>query len=161
MGLKQYPLVYSTNARTRRDLVAIALAPLTLIIAVSLLAVVGLVNKAVTRLPLLAMAVLAGLWALLASRWARRRVILYEDCIEVSGLFLTRKLKRSEILGRRMGGTDSRNAHGGAHYVIVPVDKGVKELRLPPYLNGDKDFRSWMDGIPKIARSEVPTPDKR
>jgi hypothetical protein len=41
------------------------------------------------------------------------------------------------------------------------VDKGVKELRLPPYLNGDKDFRSWMDGIPKIARSEVPTPDKR
>jgi hypothetical protein len=154
VGLKQYPLVYSTDARTRRANEAIGFAPFALIIAVSLLDAAGLVNKAVTPLALLTMLFLAGLCALLVSRWTRRRVILYEDGIELLGVFSNRKLKRSEILGRRMGGTDPRNAHGGAHYVIIPVDKAVRVLRLPPYLNMDEDFRAWMDSIPKISKGE-------
>jgi hypothetical protein len=106
VGLKQFPRVYSTDARTRRANEAIGLAPLPIIIAESLLDTAGLVNKAVTPLALLAMAVLSGLCALLVSRWTRRRVILYEDGIELLGVFSTRKLNRSEILGRRMGGTE-------------------------------------------------------
>lgn len=152
MGLKQFPRVYSTDARTRRANEAIGLAPLAIIIAVGLLDAAGLVNKAITPLALLAMAVLAALCALLVSRWTRRRVILYEDGIELSGVFSTRKLNRSEILGRLMGGTDPRNAHGGAHYVIVPMDKAERVLRLPPSLKMDEDFQAWMESIPKITK---------
>jgi hypothetical protein len=152
MGLRQYPLVYSINARTRRANDAIGMAPVALVIALSLLDLVGLVDKSVTPSALLTMGFLAGLCALLVLRWTRRRVLLYEDGIELLGLFSTRKLKRSEILGRRMGGMDPRNAHGGSHYVIVPVDKAERVLRLPPDLNVDNDFRSWMDKIPKIAK---------
>lgn len=101
---KQYPRTYSMDARTRRANEAIGLAPLALIIAVTLLDAAGLVDKAVTPLALLTMLFLAGLCALIVSRWTRRRVILYEDGIELLGVFANRKLKRSEILGRRMGG---------------------------------------------------------
>jgi hypothetical protein len=114
-------------------------------IALSLLDATGLVNMAVNPLALLATAFLAGLFALLVSRWTRRRVTLYEDGIEVSGLFSIRKLKRSEILGRRMGGTDPRSARGGSHYVIVPMGEAVRELRLPPSSKCGQGF-SIMDG---------------
>jgi hypothetical protein len=92
---------------------------------------------------------LAGLYALLLSSVAHRRVILHEDGIELSGWFSGRKLKRSEILGRRKGGMDSRNVHG-SFYVIVPADKAARELRLPRFLHVDKDFFSWLAGIPNI-----------
>ena len=150
MSLNQYPRVYSTDARARRDKEAIGLAPLGVIIAVSLLQAAGLVYKPFPPLALFAAAVLAGLCALLNSRWTRRRVILHEDGIELLGVFSNRKLNRSEILGRRMGGTDPRNAHGGAHYIIVPIDKAVRVLRLPP-LKMDEDFRAWMKSVPKIT----------
>jgi hypothetical protein len=149
VGLNQYPRLYLTDARTRRDKEAIGLAPLGVIIAVSLLQAAGLVYKPFPPLALFAAAVLAGLYALLSSRWTRRRVILHEDGIELLGVFSNRKLNRSEILGRRMEGTDPRNAHG-THYVIVPIDKAVRVLRLPP-LKMDEDFRAWMKSIPKIT----------
>jgi hypothetical protein len=43
---------------------------------------------------------------------------------------------------------------GGSYYIIVPVDKGTGALRLPPYLNMDKNFFSWMKGIPKIKKGQ-------
>ena len=151
MGLEQYPRVYSVDARTRRDVYAIALSPLVLTVAVGLLHVTGLVSKAVTPSALLVMGFVAGLWALLLSSPAHRRVVLHEDGIEVLGWFSARKLKRSEILGRHLGRTDPRNVYSGNHYVIVLVDKAVRELRLPPNLIVDEDFRSWIDGVPKIT----------
>jgi hypothetical protein len=150
VGLNQYPRVYSTDASVRRDKEAIGLAPLGVIIAVSLLQAAGLVYKPFPPLALFAAAVLAGLYALLSSRWIRRRVVLHEDGIELLGVFSSRKLNRSEILGRRMEGTDPRNAHG-THYVIVPIDKGVRVLSLPSSLKMDGDFRAWMKSIPKIT----------
>jgi hypothetical protein len=150
MGLQQYPRNYSVNARTRRDAHAIALSPLALVVAVSLLRLTGLASKAVTPAALLVMGSVAGLWGLLLSSPAHRRVVLHEDGIEVLGWFSGRKLNRSEILGRRMEGT--RSVYGIAHYVIVPVDKTIKVLRLPTHLNEDKDFRAWMDGIPKLIK---------
>ena len=150
MNPKQYPRTYSVNARTRRALDAVAMAPLALVIAVSVLELAGLVNKALTPFVLFAMGFLAVLYTLLLSRSAHRRVILYEDAIEVSGWFSARKLKRSEILGCRMGGTGPRNVHG-SFYIIVPTDKDARELRLPRFLHVDKDFFSWMDGIPSVT----------
>jgi hypothetical protein len=124
-------------------------APLALVIAVSLLDLAGLVNKAVTPLPLFAMGFFALLYALLFFRRTHRRVILYEDGIEVSAWFSARRLRRSEILGCRMGGLDPRNAYG-SFYIIVPMDKAARELRLPLYLHVDEDFFSWMKEIPSI-----------
>src|SRR5580692_3409261 len=102
VGPQQYPRVYSIDARVRRAHRAIGIAPLALIIAVSLLELTGLVIKPLPPSALLAMGFLGGLWALLVSRRAHRQVILYEDGIELSGWFSVRTLKRSEILGRRM-----------------------------------------------------------
>jgi hypothetical protein len=147
--LKQYPRAYSVDARTRRALDAVAVAPLALVIAVSLLDVAGLVNKALTPFALFAMGILATLYALLFSRSAHRRVILYEDGIDVSAWFSVRELKRSEILGRRMGKL-AWQAGGSSFYIMVPTDKAARELRLPSFLHMDKDFFSWMEGISSI-----------
>jgi hypothetical protein len=149
VSLKQYPRAYSVDARTRRALDAVAIAPLALVIAVSLLDLAGLVNKAVTPLALFAMGFFALLYALFFFRRTHRRVVLYEDSIEVSAWFSSRKLRRNEILGRRMGGLDPQNAYG-SFYIIVPMDKAARELRLPCFLHVDKDFFSWMKEIPNI-----------
>jgi hypothetical protein len=111
--------------------------------------VAGLVNKALTPFALFAMGILATLYALLFSRSAHRRVILYEDGIDVSAWFSVRELKRSEILGRRMGKL-AWQAGGSSFYIMVPTDKAARELRLPSFLHMDKDFFSWMEGISSI-----------
>jgi len=149
MDTKQYPRVYIVDARVRRAFLAIALAPLALTISVGFLSLAGLTYKPVALYALVVACFFAGLWAVLLASPSRRRVVLHEDAIEVLGWFSARKLNRSEILGRRRGGTDPRNAHGGAHIVIVPTDKAIRVLRLPSSLKVDKDFQSWMDGIPE------------
>jgi hypothetical protein len=152
MGTKQYPRVYFVEARMRRAGNAIALSPLAIMISVGFLSLAGLTYKPDTPYTFLVTCFLTGLWALLLASPAHRRVVLHEDAIEVLGWFSTRKLNRSEILGRRMEGT--RSVQGVAHYEIVPVDRAVKVLRLPSSLNVDKDFQSWMDGIPKVTKDE-------
>jgi hypothetical protein len=91
VSLKQFPRAYSVDARTRRALDAFAMTPLGLVMAFSLLDVAGLVHNAPTPLALFAMGFLALLCGLLLSRSAHRRVILYEDGIEVLGWFSTRQ----------------------------------------------------------------------
>lgn len=77
-------------------------------------------------------------------------VILYEDAVEVKGLFSTRRLRRDEIRGWRM----QKSSYPAAifSYVIVPLDKGTKELKLPPFLHVDKFFYAWKKTIPKVRR---------
>jgi hypothetical protein len=149
VNLKQFPRTYSVDARTRHAIDAVALAPLSLVIAVGLLQLAGLTNKVRTPFALFAMGILAVLYAVVLSHSAHQRVILYEDGIEVWGWFSDRKLERPEILGRRMGGTGPRNVHG-AFYIIVPTDNAARELRLPRFLHMDKEFFSWMKEIPNI-----------
>jgi len=149
VGLKQYPRVYSIDARTQRALDAVATAPLGLVIGISILDVAGLVYKALAPSALAAMGFFAGICALMGYQHTHRRVILYEDGIEVSGWFSSRKLKRSEILGYRHKGLSARQARGGNFYILVPADKSARVLRLPSFLHTDKDFLSWMEGIPK------------
>ncbi len=76
-----------------------------------------------------------------------RRVILHEDAIEVAGWLSTRRLQRAEILGRR-----TATGRGGSSYIIVPRDKNMRELLLPPSLKVDNLFLSWMENIPKIVK---------
>jgi hypothetical protein len=151
---KQYPLAYSVDARTRSAVDAVAMAPFAVIISVGFLSLAGLTYKPVTPPAVFVMCFLAGLWALLLASRAHRRVVLHEDAVEVLGWFSTRKLNRSEILGRRW--MDSRSPYGGSHYSIVPVDKAARVLRLPSHLHVDENFRSWMEGIPKVTKGGSP-----
>jgi hypothetical protein len=91
------------------------------------------------------------LFALLISPRANRKVILYQDAIEVRGWFSTRKLRRDEILGRRMGRISAPGG-GGSYYIIVPADESAGELGPPPHMTVGKVFSSWMSDIPKVAK---------
>ena len=148
----QYPRTYTVDARTRRDLDAIALALPALFISVIGLYLVGIVpkNNSVTLPDLLGGGLLVGLLAFLGISRTHRRVVLYQDGIEVLGWFSARTLKRNEILGRRMGYPGPR--FGPAFYIIVPVDRGARVLALPSALRVDKDFRRWMSEIPRIEK---------
>jgi hypothetical protein len=148
MSVKTYPSVYLIEDRNRRAFNAIAIAPLAIIIAVSILDLAGLTNNAFTPFGLFAAGFLSALYAIVISGIGHRQVILYEDSIEVRGWFSARKLKRDEILGRRMGGTDPRGVWG-SHYILVPVDQNARVLHLPR-VHVDKDFFSWMDKIPRL-----------
>lgn len=151
-SLNQYPRTYRIRDDVRRAGDAIGLAPLALITAlcvleqVSRLINVALVRVAVTPFQLIVFVAFATVYAILFSSLARRRVVLYEDGIAVLGVFSTRKLKRSEIRGWRMVPSHLRAA---SCYIIVPADSAARELRLPPSLDVDKDFFSWMNEIPK------------
>jgi hypothetical protein len=151
--LKQYPRTYTVDARTRRDLDAIAVALPALFICVIGLSLVGIVpkNNNDTLPDLLAIGFVVGLLAFLGIRSTHRRVVLYQDGIEILGWFSARRLKRSDILGRRMG---DAGRFGPAFYIIVPVDRNARALNLPSALHVDKDFHSWMDGIPKLTKDE-------
>jgi hypothetical protein len=93
----------------------------------------------------------AALSALLISSRANQKVILYQDAIEVRGWLSTRKLRREEIHGRRMGRISAQGG-GGSCYIIVPADESAGELGLPPHMTVDKLFFSWMGDIPKVAK---------
>jgi hypothetical protein len=150
--LKQYPRTYTVDARTRRDLDAIAIALPALFICIIGLHLVGIVpkNNNVTLPDLLAIGLVLGLLAFLGISRTHRRVVLYQDRIEILGWFSARRLKRSEILGRRMGYAGPR--FGPAFYIIVPVDRSARVLTLPSALHVDKDFHSWMSEIPSIKK---------
>jgi len=138
------------DARTQRALDAVAMAPLGLVIGISILDLVGLVYKPLAPSALVSMVLFAVICALSGYQHTHRRVILYEDSIEVAGWFSSRKLKRSEIRGYRHKGLPARQAYGSNFYIIFPADKSARVLRLPPFLHTDKDFFSWLEGIPKI-----------
>ena len=158
-GLKGYPRTYSVNARTLRALDAISIIPVAVLIAVGCLFLI----KRVLHLPVivgtmspfvaLVMFSLAGLYALFFCNVNHRRVILYENGIAVRSWFSTRKLNRSEILGRRMKKLPWQ-AGGGSYYVVVPADRTSRELRLPAFLHVDEDFYSWMKAIPVIRNKD-------
>jgi hypothetical protein len=88
---EQYPRTYLIDVAARRVGDVMATAPLAVVIAVVFFKLAGLAGETTALLATAAIAL---------SSYGRthRRVILYEDRIEVSGWFSSRKLKRSEIL---------------------------------------------------------------
>lgn len=69
----------------------------------------------------------------------------------MAGWFSTRKLTRGVILGSRMGKLPKR-AGNLLPDIIVPVEAGKRELKLPPLLHVDKDFYAWIKTIPEIRK---------
>jgi hypothetical protein len=143
-----FPRIYRVEKYTRRIHYGFSLFLVAFFFIMTVLHVEGFMRRPVSLTQLIAMNSFFVLFALLVCINVSRRVILYEDSIEVAGWLSTRKLARQEILGLRMGRLPLR-AGGTSYYIIVPLYER-KELKLPPYLKVDKEFLSWMKAIPKI-----------
>jgi hypothetical protein len=138
----KYPRIYQTDRKTCLIVIRIFAFVFGFFLLVTIADVTGMVKDP----PPLSLSLLANgffLLLLAAAFYQRdRKVILYEDAIEVKGWFSTRKLRRGEILGLRMvtRGYPARVSR----YVITPTDGNAKQLVLPPFLDVDELFRSWM-----------------
>jgi hypothetical protein len=97
------PRTYQIDLRTRRFFFGQGLAIFLLFLLVIPLQVFGYFRHSMSPLKIVAMDALAGVYALWCWAWSSRRVILYEDAIEVVGWPSMRKLVRQEIRGRRVG----------------------------------------------------------
>ena len=97
------PRTYQIDLRTRRFFFGQGLAIFFLVLQVIPLQVFGYFPHSMSPLKIVAMDALAGVYALWCWAWSSRRVILYEDAIEVVGWPSMRKLVRQEIRGRRVG----------------------------------------------------------
>jgi hypothetical protein len=132
-----------------RDRDAVCLSLPALVACVIVLHIVGVIprNNQLTLTDLLVILGISIVFSVLGMGASRRRVVLYEDAIEVTGWFSTRKMKRTEILGRR-----GRSTPYGYRYTIVPTDANARPLFLPGNLDLDKYFSLWMKGIPIINK---------
>ncbi len=144
---KQYPRTYQMDASTRRFYRGMAIVLFALAVA-PLFHLTGIIDGPRSHLALAVVEVAFLAIPVWISFLTARRVILYEDAIEVAGWLSTAKLRRDEILGRRM----SRGYRGGSYHVVVPLDRGARELKLPPFLHTDELFRAWMKTVPQLKK---------
>jgi hypothetical protein len=135
----RYPRTYRVNAGTRHFLNGLGILLVLFFALMTPLHILGVMKHPLGPLDLTLMDLLVAFGAawmvMLVNRW----VILYEDGIEVAGWFWKRTLRLDEIRGRRMGKTPKR-AGASSYYIILPVDKGKRELKLPPFLDVDRIF---------------------
>jgi hypothetical protein len=150
-SLEGYPRTYQMERNARRFHNGFAIFLPTFFLVMTVLHATGFMDHPIPLRQNLAMDSLALLFGLFISSRANRKVTLSTDAIEVRGWFSTRRLECGEILGRRVGQISARGG-GGSFYIIVPANKNLRELKLPPYLNVDKFFFSWMSDIPKVAK---------
>jgi hypothetical protein len=45
-----------------------------------------------------------------------------------------------------------KRAGGGSYYILVPLAREAREMKLPPVLSVDKHFFSWKKTIPMIRK---------
>ncbi len=145
-----FPRTYRVDARTRQvvNFFLVALAGLFLFLTVLQLARVDSRRSSLGDL-IFVNGTIAAVLVWLGSGY-NKRVLFYENAIEVVGWFYSRRLNFAEIRGRQTSGS-SRLAFGYA-YIFVPFDEGKRKLALPPYLHTDQFFRDWIKTIPKIRR---------
>jgi hypothetical protein len=149
-----YPRTYRVNAGTRHFLNGFWILLVLFFALMTSLHLYGVIKHPLGPRDLALMDLLVAFGAVWMSMLVNRQVILYEDGIEVAGWFWKRTLRLDEIRGRRMGKTLKR-AGASSYYIILPVDKGKRELELPPLLDIDQIFFSWMKSIPEIRASSA------
>jgi hypothetical protein len=144
-----YPRTYEVDATVRQFSRGLAM----ILVGVAAYGTIGQLTGLIHRsLGLSRLLVLDVSFALLAADiWLRttRRVTLYQDAIAVTSWRGTRMLRTDEISCRRMGRTGKYRDE--FYYIMVPVDKEQRELKLPPRLHTDKFFFAWMKPIPLIS----------
>jgi hypothetical protein len=127
---------------TRRLWIGIGIAPLTLALMTSTLGNFGLMNRPFGEGGFILIAVTAVL-PLWFSFMANQRVVLYENAIEKTTWFSTRRLDRENILGWR------GKSYRGHTYVFVPRDNS-RGLSLLPIFRRDQTFFEWKKSVPHL-----------
>jgi hypothetical protein len=138
---KGYPRTYHIDASARRFVYGLGIFLIGLFLGVTPLHLLGLFKKSLDPLSLALMDALVIAVVIWACMRVNRRVILYEDAIELAQPFSRRRLGRDEILGRRTGQLPVQ-AGGSSYYIIVPADGNQRELKMPAFLHVDKCFHS-------------------
>lgn len=144
-----FPRIYAMDKDARRTARALGIFLLALFLVLTLVDLLGWVRNPP---PLYANVVgISGIAIIVIGLFLRvnQRVILYENAIEVNGWLFSRKLNRQEIRGWRTGDLPKRIG-GASYYILVPMNAGVRELRLPPFLQVDKHFQNWIDTLSNV-----------
>jgi len=144
-----YPRTYKMERANRRFVHGFGIFFVTFLLAATPLHLLGFMKHPLHPSQLALMDILVVAFVICGSLRVERRVVLYEDGIEVAGWISSRKLSRAEIRGRRMGKL-AWQAGGGSYYIIVPLSEQERELKLPFFLHVDKYFRAWMREIPSV-----------
>jgi hypothetical protein len=87
----------------------------------------------------------------------KSKVVLDADRIETQGLFSTRSLQRSEILGRRVGKNNDGVRTGGTWLIPRGADHGEdaeNSITISNELNTDPTLREWIDSLPDLDAPE-------
>jgi hypothetical protein len=87
---------------------------------------------------------------LLVSVW-RTRVWLHADHIETRGIFVTKRMERGDIAGRRL----LSGEYGPPMLHLVPEHSRVGTLKIPQYLATDAAWDEWMQAIPDIDAQQA------
>jgi hypothetical protein len=152
-----YPRTYRAVVQYRRFCRGFGIFLLGLAIVVTPLHVAHVIKPSLRPLDLTFFDMFFAVIAATCFLSANRYVTLYEDAIEVKGLFSTRMLRRAAIAGHRMGRLPIMSG-GSSYYIMVPSG-GEKELKLPPYLHVDKTFFAWMRKSPLISENSANSAD--
>jgi hypothetical protein len=148
-----FPRTYRIDLATRRFFQGFAIFLVIFFSAMTCLHLTGVFARPLSHGDLVWMNLLVVLYAIWSISWANRVVILNEQSIEITGWFGKRALQRGEIEGVRMGRLPV-TAGGTSYYIIVPTDRGKRELKLPPFLHTDQQFRSWIASLPRLGRQD-------
>ena len=97
------PHIYRVKQTTRRFLYGLSLLLVAFFFVMTVVHLEGFMRRPLSLSQLIAIDSFFTLFALLVCANASRRVLVYENAIEVAGWLSTRKLLRQDILGRRMG----------------------------------------------------------
>jgi hypothetical protein len=145
------------DERTRNTIVIIVciiVAVLVISVILSLMGIIHNPNPPSTLLGYLTAAVIGG--AALVLSLLRDCVVLFPDASIVvkRNLSPSRRLERREIVARRVNPAGWRR---GFYHVLITANGD--EVKLPPYLEHNPDFQSWLKTIPlrsSLARRSEP-----
>jgi hypothetical protein len=82
------------------------------------------------------------------------RIRLFPDAIEYRGLLGTQRLRRSEILGRKIEMVHGEYARYRNH-VLVRKDSSGKALTIPMFFSSDAHFDQWINSLRDLDREEL------
>jgi len=145
----RYSHTYQTDAATRRWFHGLSIFLVAFFVVMTVLHLTGVIKPPPSTRDLLWMDIFPIVLAIWLCERANRRVLLSDDTIEVASWFSKRTLRRDEILGYGMGRLPKR-VGGASYYIIVPRDG--REMALPPFLNADRYFHSWVKALPKVEK---------
>ncbi|HEY3848957.1 MAG TPA: hypothetical protein VGL95_17775 [Acetobacteraceae bacterium] len=150
-----YPRIY----RMRPGWLIFLLLPATITLSVGLLGVgvllvgtshPGKITVGISLLRLIPFGLVLGSAYVFANELSAK-VILYADAIEVVRSLSRRRLRRSEIWGRRL----IRGTDGVGTLVIIPNRGDLPRLKIAGAMRSDSDLNEWIAALPDLDAEDA------